>query len=512
MNLRFALIGALALAAGAAAQENYATNWSQHKNLYVHTGATRANVAANVTKFPLLVRLNSTNFNDGFAQAKGNGADIRFTKAGDAVRLPHQIETWDSAGKNAAIWVLMDTVYASTNNQLFRLHWGNAAAADSSKGSAVFDTANGFVAVWHMNETTSAAGATIADATGNGNTGKLGLQGTGTAPTNVAMIGNGKTFGGAEDNSNTNGAFFSIRDSAVNALNLNTARGPFTITAWANPAVCASGARITVISQYDNNNVEGTRAWALQTSENGEWRQTLNPNLPAFQSATAGNEFKADYACNVGQWTYLAGRYESSTDAVPDDALSAEKLTLNVNGDPAVPGITASQSNGASIGASGIVFIGRLRSNANANNRFMRGSLDEITVSKVRRSDAWIKLSYETQKPDANAVSDATITSIHGSATGSSQGFSVIPMAGGLGFRLPAHVGGAAVVSITDMKGRTVWSRSVSTGASESVLAWNGISGSGQQAAAGLYAVTVSLRGANGEVLRSMSQKVSFAP
>jgi hypothetical protein len=504
--------GVLLLATVGSAQENYSTSWTQHKNLYIHTGANRANVTANVTNFPLLVRLNSTNFGTGFAQAKGNGADIRFTKTGNVVRLKHQIETWDSAGKTATIWVLIDTVKASLNNQTFMMHWGNAAAADSSKGSAVFDTANGFVAVWHLNETTTAAGQVINDATVNANHGKLGLQGTGVAPVNTTtMIGIGKSFtGGSLTSTNTNGAYYSIKDSATTALqSLNTASGAFTITAWANPEACGTGnTRSTIISKYDNNNTTGTRAWALQMSATAAaWRFTANPNLDAFKSATTGNEFVADNTCTVGQWDYLAARY-SATAPVPGDAASVT-MGLSLNGEAEVVASTADQGTGSSIGPDGYVFIGRLMSAANANNRFLRGAVDEIQVSKVRRSDAWVKLSYETQKATSTAVTDAVVSILPGA--GSTNGFAVSQMAGSLQFRLPANVGGNAVVTVSDMQGRAVWNRTVSTGSSESVVSWNGVTASGSQATAGLYAVTVSLRDASGADVRTLSQKVSFA-
>jgi hypothetical protein len=477
----------------------------------VHTGASRANVTGTVTKFPLLVRLDNTNFSAGFAQAKGNGADIRFTKADNTTRLKHQIETWDSAGKTATIWVLMDTVYGNRQNQNFRLHYGNPAAMDSSKGSAVFDTANGFVAVWHLNETTASAGNLVNDATVNANNGKLGLQGAGTAPANTsAMIGVGKTFAGGS-NTNTDGAFYSIKDSSTAALaSINTVTGPFTITAWANPDNCSTSTtgRITIVSKYDNTNSTGTRAWALQTaSTNAGWRLTVNPNTDDFKSNGTGNEFVADNTCTVGQWDYLSGRYMATAPIVNDP--TSITMSLNVNAAGEVFATTANQATSASIGPDGLVFIGRLMSPANANNRFMRGSIDEITISKAFRSDDWVKLSYETQKAGSTAVSDATVSILPGN--GSLQGFSVSQAAGSLLFRLPVNVGGNAVVTVADLKGRTVWSRTVSTGASESVLSWNGVSEAGAKATSGLYAVTVSLRDASGASLGNLSQKVSFS-
>src|SRR5690606_5940389 len=146
-----------------ASNENYATNWSQHATLWLNTQSNGADVKAGVAKFPVLVRLDTTNFNTGFGQAAASGADIRFTKANNTTRLPHQIESWDAVAKKAAVWVFLDTIRPSGIDSL-RMHWGNATAPDLSSGPSVFDTTNGFQAVWHMN---AASGHEI-DATANG--------------------------------------------------------------------------------------------------------------------------------------------------------------------------------------------------------------------------------------------------------------------------------------------------------------------------------------------------------
>ena len=133
------VLAAVACAGAAFAQETY-SQWAQHRSLYINTALNGAGVAGDVVGFPLLVRLDSSNFNMGFAQARSGGVDIRFTKAGDAVRLPHQIERWDSVGKRAEVWVLVDTVKGNSRTQFIRMHWGKGDAADSSRGAAVFDT------------------------------------------------------------------------------------------------------------------------------------------------------------------------------------------------------------------------------------------------------------------------------------------------------------------------------------------------------------------------------------
>src|SRR6185295_11505385 len=137
----------------AAAQDDYST-WTRHKNVIMNTSSSGAKVIPNVFNFPVLVRLGAAD-TAIFAQAAGNGSDIRFSKSNLTVHLSYQIEKWDSAGKSAAIWVLVDTILGNINNQRIRMHWGKSGAADSSNGAAVFKTANGFQAVWHMNGATA---------------------------------------------------------------------------------------------------------------------------------------------------------------------------------------------------------------------------------------------------------------------------------------------------------------------------------------------------------------------
>ena len=61
-----------------AAQDNYA-RWLSYKDIALNTGLAGANVAGNVTGFPMLLRLTSEN-PDVFTQAALGGADIRFSK------------------------------------------------------------------------------------------------------------------------------------------------------------------------------------------------------------------------------------------------------------------------------------------------------------------------------------------------------------------------------------------------------------------------------------------------
>jgi hypothetical protein len=73
------------------AQPNFQA-WSHFKLIALNTKPlTGAGVSALTTRFPLLVRLSSSEA-DVFSAAQASGADIRFCKASNGTPLPHQVE------------------------------------------------------------------------------------------------------------------------------------------------------------------------------------------------------------------------------------------------------------------------------------------------------------------------------------------------------------------------------------------------------------------------------------
>ena len=125
------------------------TGWKHAQRLCLNTTATGAGVSQNLVGFPAIVRLTQENFD--FTQANAGGSDIRFARS-DTIRLPYEIEQWDPVNRRAEIWVRVDTVYGNSSVQFITMYWGNVNAADSSNGAAVFDTADHYSAVWHLNQ------------------------------------------------------------------------------------------------------------------------------------------------------------------------------------------------------------------------------------------------------------------------------------------------------------------------------------------------------------------------
>lgn len=89
MKIQSAFFCVLMGCAGVLAQENY-TTWPYYKNITLNTSASGANVAGNVARFPVLVRLTPTDSVNGIKPE-----NVRFTKADGVTRLKHQVERMD---------------------------------------------------------------------------------------------------------------------------------------------------------------------------------------------------------------------------------------------------------------------------------------------------------------------------------------------------------------------------------------------------------------------------------
>jgi len=126
--------------------------WSGNKQWIINTSSTGANVAGLVTEFPLLLRLDSTNFS--FTAAQAGGRDIRFARpiAGGTRQLDYEIERWDATNKRAEVWVRVDSVKGGNSSQYFTMYWGNPTALNRSNGARVFDVSQGYAGVWHLTD------------------------------------------------------------------------------------------------------------------------------------------------------------------------------------------------------------------------------------------------------------------------------------------------------------------------------------------------------------------------
>jgi len=323
-------------------------NWNFSKKLILNTTASGAAIASQVTGFPVLIRLNTVNFN--FDSSAADGSDIRFTNSnGDA--LYHEIERWDYNAKAAEIWVKVDTIHENDSAQYIRMFWGNSAVSDISKSSNVFDTADGFQGVWHFSNILD----TMSDATPNSFTGSV------TAVYGVAgLIGSSGEFDGST-------SYITMPGTADGKLNF-AENDNYSISAWVYSYDLSSEHFIAGKGEYQYNLKIKDQQWCFT--------QYSSPPANAWQSMSTPSE--------TVSWRFLTGVRKGNSQY------------LYVNG-VCVDSTGKLMSGGDSTRNTGCDFEIGIKTDSSSIFKTYYGKMDEVRISNVSRSPDWIKLSYMNQ-------------------------------------------------------------------------------------------------------------------
>jgi hypothetical protein len=139
----------------------------KHKGMVVLTLPSAAGLSLNgparATGFPLLLRLNSANFD--FSEAADSGRDLRFRSLNGSA-LDYAIARWDASAKQAEVYIRCDTLSAVGQSPSILMYWGNAKAAAGSASGKVFSKDAGWSGVWHLEEKGTGKSGEYQDATG----------------------------------------------------------------------------------------------------------------------------------------------------------------------------------------------------------------------------------------------------------------------------------------------------------------------------------------------------------
>ncbi len=367
------------------AQDNYG-NWQYYRTIVLNTKASGANVAATNLKFPVLIRLTSAD-SAIFNTAQSAGQDVRFANY-QGTHLPYQIQRWNAATRNAELWVLVDSVKGTDSaggaypNGYLTMYWGNGAAADSEKSTAVFDTGNGYQAVWHLAENST---GNAVDATINGFTGTA----SSTPPTDSTdgILGYCRYFNGSSNN-------FQVANSASGKLNFRDS-STYSISAWVEsdtfPTTNSSTNRGTPVAKYSSTG--GT--WATQTIGGATpyWelalysRSTVDVNVWYDMAATG----------DARSWHYLTWT-SKPTGAALFKYLDGVLVDSLVTGD----------NNTGTRDTTRTVSIGS-QCTGSAKMNYFKGKLDEVILANITRSPGWIQLAFQNQRAAQTLVVEGPI-------------------------------------------------------------------------------------------------------
>jgi len=338
--------------------------WSSSRQIILNTGAAGAGTRENVYDFAVLIRLTSNNFD--FTEAQDSGEDIRFSTT-YGVQLTHEIEEWDAAGKSAAIWVKVDTVYGDNDSQSIVMYWGNPTATGVPGSTSVFDTASGYQGVWHFSD---AAGNKVYDATVNNYTGISADTAIPQAAAGVA--GKCRVFNGIDN-------YFCMPNTAESKLDFEE-NGFFTISFWASVDAFDGAPHVIVAKGYDQYFLRATGA-------------SSSP-IMNFSQLGSDNFWQACTTSAVDRtWIFVTGVRQGNSQILYFNGVLVDS----------VPNIFASVN--FSRNTSSDFSVGKYLKAVDVpdfNNGycFFKGSIDEIRVMSSAQKPDWVKLCYMNQRSD----------------------------------------------------------------------------------------------------------------
>ncbi len=332
----------------------YNPSWKYTHRLVLNTSSSGAAVTGNVVNFPVLIRLSPGNFD--FSQAQTGGKDLQFTKP-DNTFLPYEIERWDSANSQAEIWVKVDTVYGSDSEQSIFMYWGNPDVADNSNSAAVFDTADGFIGVWHMNEDHSEDSGSINDRTANEY--NATPYGSMSAANSVnGIVGKALAFDGVND--------------YLNAGNVSLPEN-YSIGLWVLLDTLGKAHR-----------------FIFKDSSYTLWYDLFNASIRMehMSNTEMWRGFFQDGGTTVpmtkGTWCYLTGTFDGT-------AIRLYKNGVEVSTSDVISEIPVNNEKS--------LLLGRAW-----NIDFFNGIMDEMRIEGTARSADWIRLCYMNQMENDKLV------------------------------------------------------------------------------------------------------------
>jgi hypothetical protein len=355
-----ALASGIAVGSGERTDVAIRSGWHFSTRLYLNTTATGANIAENIANFPLLVRLDgSTSLTAGsanfdFSQAGDSGQDVRFANANGSY-LPYEIEQWDRTGQHAVVWVRMDTVCGNSDRKFMVMQWGNPSAASESNGAALFDTANGFVGVWHFSDCGTAVRRNSAQDQFH------------ARPAN---------YTGNESVEGMIGVCDSLDSIAHDTLGVINITDQIEISAWVNEAREVDFARI-IAKDIGDSHDEPYAVYSLNYD-------SLNPpNVVSGLTFTDGHVARINTNVSpmlVNEWHYLCVTWDGAMERLFVDGEQTDSMittgTLVSNDTPTL-----------------------IAWEPHVDWQKFQGKIDEVRISKTGRSAAWVRLCYENQKP-----------------------------------------------------------------------------------------------------------------
>jgi hypothetical protein len=330
-------------------------NWDWRKKITLN----KTMVTGTQTGFPILVNLSSDT--DLASDAQDSGNDIVFTREDGTTQIPHEIESFSGTTGALIAWVKVPNVNSTANTNIY-LYYGNSGTASQQNVPGVWDA--NYAAVWHLDETPSDGTVDgIEDSTSNDNDGTpMNFQSGGGSTNTVGKIDGADLFGGDNDYITVPGP-----------VNTDPTKN-LTVSAWVVRPNTVMTRNEEIISRGDSYAMrvyyEDGGFYAYKYKGSGSW-----VNMGHYGKLNDSAPHYVVFGMNAsGMFMYLDG--------------SLLELRTDADGKAAIV-----------YGLGSTVEIGRHGDGGTGYN--YTGKIDEVRISKMERSESWIKTEYANQnRPD----------------------------------------------------------------------------------------------------------------
>ncbi len=336
-----------------------------------------------LTDFPVLVKISESGIS-GFDYddcLRPNGGDLHFADE-EGNLLASEVDTWDASG-TSLVWVKVPSLNASTK---ITAYYGNEFAP-SSQSTNVW--ANGYTAVWHLNESGRYMLDSSLGADADSNKLRDYLNDGTVLRGQSGLVGKAVEF-----------------DHIANNTNELFHYGSF-VTYSQRYRLVGSDALTFEVWSYQDDHEPGANTrdgFMFKEVRNDVWAETLSMR-----------EIKNDYGRNG--LTYVRGYVDGSANVsaeyanystLPRPARAEWNYNVARYGSSTLEAIVNCAQKGScsfsmpSPSETTYLILGNAGVNATSSGAYAwPGKIDEVRISSVRRSDDWLKATYDTVKNNA---------------------------------------------------------------------------------------------------------------
>jgi|GEM_PF-5523048 len=305
---------------------------------------------AEVFRLPVLIKITSTtpgssSLYTSVPSQSDTANKLRFVDANDYTYLPFEVESWNQAG-TSYVWVLVPKIDNSTTDFIYAYY---GTPQRNVPENNFRDTWADYTGVWHVNDAKDSSPIKLGD----------------------AEVSGGVSLGANSINVLSGGALY-VPSGSNNYVSVypEYPLGSYTIEAWLYSVASVPAGGYTIFRKQNESNALGDSLGIVATGYFGVVFRAWHPS---------GIEASGTQGVTGGAWHYAVSRHAF------DGVNGVLELFHN-----------AIKSNPTSTGGTGSLGNYPFRMGGNPYSPGFGGYLDELRISEVARTDAWIKASYKS--------------------------------------------------------------------------------------------------------------------